>query len=79
MLIKEINPEEKQEELGEVKKIKGGQIMNKIIYEIIYNTYQKKYVVFKNIEGCFNFKGIFSAERKKDCIEWLKEYKGKEL
>ena len=53
--------------------------MNKITYDIIYNSYQQKYVVFKSIEGCFNTKGIFSADRKKDCIEWLKTHKGKQL
>lgn len=47
----------------------------KLKYEIIYNQYQSKYVVFATNENSFNVKGIFSANTRKECVEWLKGYK----
>lgn len=46
-----------------------------IKYEIIFNEYQSKYVVFITDEVNFNTKGIFSADTKKECSEWLKMHK----
>lgn len=47
----------------------------KIKYEIVYNQYQSKYVVFKTNEINFNIKGIFSADTRKECTEWLKKHR----
>jgi hypothetical protein len=60
-----------------VQQKKGGKIMSKFTYDIIYNSYQQKYVVFKTNGECFNTKGIFSSPSRKKCIEWLKTYKRK--
>lgn len=51
--------------------------MSKFTYDIIYNTYQQKYVVFKTNGEGFNTKGIFSSPKRKECLEWLKSYKSK--
>lgn len=45
-------------------------------YEIVYNRYQSKYVVFKTNEINFCLKGIFSADSRKECVEWLKNRNG---
>lgn len=47
----------------------------KIKYEISYNSYLSKYVVFAINEENFNVKGIFSANSRKECVEWLKKYR----
>lgn len=46
-----------------------------IKYEISYNEYQDKYVVFAMNLTNFNIKGIFSAPTRKECLEYLKQYK----
>lgn len=43
-----------------------------IKYEIAYNEYQDKYVVFAMNLTNFNIKGIFSAPTRKECLEYLK-------
>lgn len=49
-----------------------------IKYDIVKNEYQGLYVVFITDLIHFNSKGIFKAPTRKECTEWLKEYK-KEL
>ena len=46
-------------------------------YDIAYNDYQEKYIVYETNETKFNFRGIFSANTKKECTEWLKQYRKK--
>lgn len=57
---------------------KGKKYMNRFTYYIVYNEYQEKYIVFKTDNVHFNSKSIFHSQKKKDCVEWLKEYKSKE-
>ena len=47
----------------------------KITYSLEYNSINKKWVVFKNIETKqgFNFYGIYEDVNKKNCINKLKE------
>ena len=47
----------------------------KIKYEIVYNEYQSKYIVYATNEVNFNVKGIYSANTRKECYEWLKQYR----
>jgi len=47
----------------------------KVKYEISYNSYLSKYIVFAINEENFNVKGIFSANSRKECVEWLKKYR----
>lgn len=48
--------------------------MKEFSYDIVYNPYQQKYIVFKTA-GVFNFKGIYKSEKRKDCINFLKGLK----
>lgn len=47
----------------------------KIKYDIAYNEHQEKYIVYVINEVNFNIKGIYSANTKKECSEWLKQYR----
>lgn len=53
--------------------MKDGVILKMIKFEISYNEYQDKYVVFQMDLTNFNIKGIFSAPTRKACTEWLKQ------
>lgn len=46
--------------------------MKEFSYDIVYNPYQQKYIVFKTV-GVFNFKGIYKSEKRKDCVNFLKK------
>lgn len=52
--------------------------MNDFTYDIVKNDYTGYYVVFKTYKECMNFKGVFHSKSKKECLEWLKEYKKKQ-
>ena len=49
--------------------------MKKYTYDIVKNDYTGEYIVFKTLNECFNFKGVFHSKSRKECLEWLKEYK----
>ena len=46
-----------------------------IKYEITYNEKQEKFVLYKIDDVNFNIKGIFKANTRKECQEWLKQYR----
>ena len=47
-------------------------------YEIIYNHYQQMWVVFRTDYLHLNVRSVFRAETRKQCVEWLKEYRSKD-
>lgn len=49
--------------------------MKKINYTLEYNSTNKTWVVWKNIESdhSFNFYSIFESKDKKECIKYMEE------
>ena len=44
----------------------------KITYDIVKNDYTGEYIVFKTLNKCFNFKGVFHSKSRKECLEYIK-------
>lgn len=50
-------------------------IKKKFTYDIVKNDYTGEYVVFKTLNECFNFKGVFHSPSRKKCVEYIKKEK----
>lgn len=49
----------------------------KFTYDIVKNDYTGEYIVFKTLNECFNFKGVFHSPSRKECLEYIKNIKKK--
>ena len=44
-------------------------------YTIIYNYYQQKWIVFKEDYIKYSLRPLYTADTRKECTEWLREWR----